>query len=470
MKSIFKWFVYKDAVTRIEWFVNKFTPEEFEGVDKVLLLFLRYCSRLGIYADRKYLEAYMKTDCKMDVKAFNIKLQGMNNFNYSEPASLEEAFRVIMSSTYETFDQYVSNPVTTEDNFKVVMDGFLSERKKERLVSVMSDTFSKVSSGDSIDYLLEEMQYQLKVINDSYDRAYLDKLDFLEGRDGSAKQEDLMRHLFNTGIPCIDGDIGGMYSKQVWAFTGSPGSGKTLFACAHMAYRAMIQGIDVLFDELEMSKAEIRNMLIAIHIPVLFKGTVKIPDTLMNKDQLTVEQRKYYEAAKIDLFESGKYGKISIRTDDLIVETLEDSMLSYLRHNRNTQLWIVDYAGLAKSKPTEKYAPHKNEYEVITELYRTAGSIARTADIGVFIVNQFNREGVTAAELGKKISAGHIQGGQAIERFAYYDLAMTMTVEQELANMAMMSTVKKRGAVGFNNVPFKLDRSISSFMQLEGVA
>lgn len=467
MKSIFKWFTLADASARVEWFVNKYELTEFTGVDKLLVLFLDYCARLGIQADRKYLEAFLKTENKKLIKKFNIKLPTMDNFNYDEPASLEEATRVLASAVIEAYNLYTSIELPEGSNFKVDMQTFITEKKSERVIEVMSNAFPVISSGEDVDLTVDDMQYNLSRIQEMYDPAYLDKLDFLEGRVKSTTKKDVMRHLFNTGLPCVDGDAGGMFSKQLWALAGSPGSGKTRIACAHFAYRAILKGIDVLFDELEMSKIEIENMLIAHHIVHLFKGKVKIPDSVMNKDGMTEEQKRYYEAARIDLFESGKYGKIVIRTDDIIVENLEKDMYSYLRRNRNTQLWIVDYAGLARSKPKERYARHLDSYEIISELYRIAKDIAKNTDIGVLILNQFGKEGVEAARMGKRIIAGHVQGGQIIERHADYDLAMCMTEEQENAGMRTLSTVKKRGAKGFQFVPFSADCSVSIFRQLE---
>lgn len=277
-----------------------------------------------------------------------------------------------------------------------------------------------------------------------------------------------MRRLFTTGIPCIDEDMGGMYSKQVWSFTGSPGSGKTRFACAHAIYRAMVVSkLDVVMHELELSEMEIKNILIAHHIVYLYKGQVKISDKVMNHGQLTKEQQRYYEAAKIDLFESGKYGRLTIFTDDLIVETMEKEMYSFLRHNRNCQLWVIDYAGIAKSVPIDRYSKRYDGYEIIVQVYTLAKSIARTADIGVFIVNQFNDKGVDAAAQGKVIEPGYTQGGHIASRHSDYDLAMTATAEQKLANMCMLSTVKERSATGFKFQPLSRDLSVSMFRQIK---
>ena len=171
--------------------------------------------------------------------------------------------------------------------------------------------------------------------------------------------------------------------------------------------------------------------------------------------------------------------KLSIRTgvelsylscniqNALVVETMEKDMYSFLKHNRNCQLWVIDYAGLAKSRPIAKFDKRYDGYEIIVELYTRAKEIAKTADIGVFIVNQFNDKGVEASEQGKPILPGYTQGGFIASRQADYDLAMTMTQAQKLANLCMLSTVKERAAVGFKNQPLSRDLAVSIFRQIK---
>ena len=469
MDKIFKWFTIPDdnlALVQIAWFTKSFDVEEFEGVDKLLWLFLRYCADLDLPALRQYLELFLKTEGKKNIKKYAIRLETMENYQYSEPASFAEACRVIFSSVLEAYER-ITGTSLSERTFKSDMRQFMSERKVERIQRLMATSFPKLSDGSDIDDVSQDMQEQLSKIDTTYNVEKLMDLDFMSGDVSVSKGVNKKRFLYKTGIPCIDGDTGGVYTQTVTSFTGSPGTGKTRFAVAHQVYPALRAGIDVLFDELELSEMEVQNMLIAHHIVHLYEGNVKIPDSDMNTGRLTMEQRRYYEAAKMDLFESGKYGKITIRTGELVVETLRQDMLSYLRHNRNTQLWVIDYAGLAKSKPTGRYARYLEEYEIITEVYKQSKEISKIADIAVFIVNQFNEKGIQAAYAGKTILPGYIQGGQIATRHADYDLVMCMTEEQELAGMATLSTLKKRAAKGFKNTPIVRDLAVSIFRQMK---
>lgn len=467
MKNIFKWFTLDDSEVKVLWFTNQYPVDEFSGIEKVLMLFLNYCADLGISAKLKYLEAFLKTEGKKVIKQNNIKLPTMDNFNYNEPTALEEATRVITSAVVETYAAYTSDDIELT-SFKVDVSSFLMRMQSQRVIELMTEAFPKVNNGEDVSELIETMGYKLSRVSGIYDSSALKKLDFMEGRTNSSSSKGIMELLFKTDLPCIDGDIGGFFSKQLWALTGSPGSGKTRLSLSNFVYPAIISAkIDVLFDELEMSETEIRNILVAHHITYLYRGRIKIPDTLINKGQLTEEQMKYVEAARIDLFESGKYGRVFIRTDDLIVEKIDRDTRSFFKAHKNARLWVIDYAGLAKSVPEDKYSHRKLKYEVISDLYVSSKELAKDADIGVLILNQFNQEGIDAARAGKTILPGHVEGGQIIERHADYDVAMTMTDEQEAANTRMLSTVKKRSAKGFRNILYSADCAVSIFRQVK---
>lgn len=468
MENFFKWFTLPNerlSLVRIAWFVDQFGIDEFNGAEKLLWAFLRYCADLDIPALRQYLDAFIQTESRKIIKKYSIRLDTMDNFRYDEPASFEEACRVICSTVSTLYDTYCQTDLT-DRSFKVDMNTFITEAKTDKLQEYMAYTFPRFSNGDDVDDVILDTEYRVACIKATYDKSCLDNLDFLSGETKVERGVEQMRKLFDTGIPAIDGDVGGVFSKMLFSFTGSPGTGKTRFACAHFAYRAMVVAkIDVLFDELELSEMEVRNMLIAHHIVYLYGGKVKIPDSDMNKGNLSPEQQRYYEAAKMDLFESGKYGKIHIRTKDLIVEAMKKDAYAFFRRNRNCQLWIIDYVGLGKSQPINKYDKRYDGYEIIVEIYKNVKDIIKIVDIAALLINQFNEKGIEAASMGKRIQPGHVQGGQIVSRHADYDLAMCRTEEQELANMATLSTVKKRAAKGFQNKPLYLDLAVSIFRQ-----
>ena len=466
MHTVFKYFVTAEkGMGYLNWFCSNFGADDFVDMDKYMFRYLEFCSNLAISPNKKFLGVFSETESKRVLKEDNIKFESLAAFDYREPAALEEASRIISMSAQEQFDIYMADSdVSTE--FKAVAFEFIANRKKEAIRQLMADSFPKLSDGTDIDEVSATIAQRIASIDKRFSKSALDKLDIVE-RSGGIDTTN-KRPILTTGIPAIDNDCGAYYSKQLITICGQPGGGKTRFAIATCAYRcAVIERKDVLIRSLELEKAEIMNMLIAIHIVNLYAGRVKIPDSLMNFNNLTPDQRRFYEAAKIDLFESeGKYGKIIIDDDDMCVETMESDLRNSLRCNTGVQCVVVDYLGFIKSNPQTKYAREKGITDIIETATPILKRVARDNDVLVIAICQLNREGIDAALAGKKLDSSCIQGGQAVERTTDYNLFMTATQEQFLAGQRTLSTGKVRAAQGFYGVPLRADLSVSNFKQL----
>lgn len=467
MEKIFKWFTGDDDLTivYVTWFSGMFEPEDFTGIDKLFFLFLQYCAFLGVSAKRKYLESYLVTDGKTVIKENNIKLDTMSAYDYKDPTAMEEAYRIVGKTALDVYDKWCMLDLT-EHTFKVDMHEFIKKQKHESIQKTIINFFPKLQDGSDIDEVTDRMQDEITRKSMIYDVNKLDELDFMSGNQKGKKTQRPMRKLFETGVPCIDGDAGGMYTQQIYTLNGQPGGGKTRFSNKHFIYQALVVAkLDVIYDSVEMTEQQIRNMLIAIHIINLYGGNIKIPDSLMNKDKLSSEQRQYYESARIDLFESGKYGTLFFRKSRP-VEKMKKETLNLIKRNRNIQLWVIDYMGRLKSEPLSKYDKSLQQYEIITAGYEVVRDIVDTCDIGALCLNQYNDKGIAAALAGKSIQPGYVEGGHIVQRHTDYDLSMTFTEEQKLAKLCALSTTKERGNAGFSNVIFQKDLSISNFTQV----
>lgn len=467
MKLIIIYFITESdlTLTYITWFVESFSIRDFSGIEKLVYLFLQYCARLGITAKRRYLESFLRTDGKASIFDYNIKLENMGQYDYSDASALEAAFRVISSAILAYYDEVAKQAV--EDRvFKVDIDTWMNSQKRVLLQKVMYDNFPRLQEGDRPDDIMEDLNIEIGRISDTYDVKKLDSLDFLRPVDINDIESGKSRLICKTHIPCIDGSgEGGIYEEDIITLTGLTGSGKTRFAM-RIAYNAAVLDMkSVRVDTTELSKQQIENMLIAMHIVTLFRGEVKIPDSYMTRGELSDEQLSYYLAAKNDLFNSNKYGKIYIIDDKIYVDKFYKKSMSWLRLHKDVQLWLIDYAGNVKI--SNEYGRWIDKAGMIEILYETARDINKTTHIAYFILNQYNKSGADKAAAGKKIDQGDIQGGQTVHKWTTFNIYTTQTPEQLAANIMNLTCDKARFAKRFNNVPFKNDLAISKFTQMK---
>lgn len=465
METIFKWFTDEAmGETYTSWFVNQFIITDFEGINKLLFRVLEFVEKTGCRLTRNSVMAYLSTDGKHDVLEYKIRVSTVDSYDYKDSFALDEAYRIIVSTTLASYDSMLEFDLTDRE-FKTDMFEYMRTKKAECIQSLLVDNFPRIQAGDSIDQVSLDLQNGLERIDMAYDVNSLDKLSYK--RKDNSRMKDKMRFLFKTGVPCLDGATQGVFTKQVHSMSAQPGGGKTRWSIAEYVYPALVAGIGVYYMELELTAFEVENMLIAHHIVNLFGGEIKIPDSSINYNKIDVKQNQYVEAARIDLFESGKFGKFIIDTDEVRVETFTRKLRRIKKDNPDIELIVNDYAGLMKSEPITKYGAKFIGYEVIKEGYQIMKQFAKNADVAFFVLNQFNIDGINAAKQGKTIQPGHTEGGQFIQRHSDYDYAMTMTDEEEIANRRSLSTVKKRAATGFKNVPFLTDLAVSVFKQMK---
>lgn len=472
MKRVFKFFTEgENASLYSSWFISSFPIKHFAEMDKMMYLFLDYASKLGIPASMKYLRAFLKTDAKRLMFEHNIKINEIGVADFNDPAQLEEGFRVMAVA----LQQYYEVLVTAEDfsstlsDFKVAVREFLIGKKKELLTKLIMDSYSSLNS-EEIDDIFGRIGYDIEEISDTYSDEKIGDLDFLlnnrldEGKAGS------MTKVCPTEVPCIDGDVGGIFERMIFTYTGLAGSGKSRFASHYFTYiPAVLFGVDVRYDSLELSEGQIENILIAIHIINIWKGKIKIPDSVINKGELDDDAMKYYNAARQDLFNNPKYGKIYINDKPLVVEKFYSSARQFLSFHKNVKVWNIDYAGMAISQPQSRYASKLNtKADIIAKLYNDVRRVANLTGCAFMMLNQYNREGAEKAKAGKTIDQGDIQGGQTVHQFTDYNIYSVQTPEQKAASLLDMTADKVRGAKGFSRVLFTTDLSVSKFEQMKG--
>lgn len=468
MKLIFKWLTAESedpkAKAYASWFARQFEPKDFTGIDRLLFCYIKFCTNLGVVPSKNYLQSYLRSNGKADVKKYSIRTETMDSYDYKELSQFEEAFRIVSEVGISAYNTYVEEDLEGRD-FKIDMNEYIASAKSELIQQRLLTFFEQMNSGYDVGELSQGLRGELATIDKKFDADQIKNL----GSTGSDGSGGKMRFICKTGFPAIDGDLGGIYTKLIITLESQPGGGKSRFANRFFAYQVLTEAKeDVLCYGTELTEWQCKNILIAIHITRIYDGRYKIPDSLMNTNELTPEQRQIYESAKIDLFESGKYGQFIFK-ETCVIEDLEDELVETARLYPKLSLLMIDYMGLIRSKPKDKYARRMEQYQIITEGYEIVRSFVKDFDVGAICINQFNDEGINAAEAGKPIRSGHTQGGHIVQRHTDYDIAMTYTMEQKLNNTRMWQTPKVRGAKGFSNVIGKVDLSVSYFEQERSV-
>lgn len=464
MERILKWMTNEGsdkAVIYTQWFANTFSPDNFNGIEQIYACFIKYCAHLNIVPSQKFLEAYLKVDGMSDVKRYGIKLEDMGAYDYTQLSQLMEAYEVIKQVAYSTYEIYLGTDLEGRD-FKVDMYDYMSNMKSEKITQAMMRALPALQDGSNVTEVSMDLRSSLSRIDETYD---VDKIKNVDFTTANGKERQKLEFITYTRIPCIDTDVNGIFTHLMYTINGQPSGGKTRLGLIHFAYNVMVQAKrDVVVYATELTQAQCENIMIAYHITQLYGGSIKIPDSLMNQGRLTQEQERIVESARIDLFESGKYGQFIVR-DECVVETLESELWALARMYPNLAMVMIDYMGLVKSKPVDKFSRRLETYQIITDAYIAVRNVIRVAPMCAVCLNQYNEDGIKAALAGKMIGPGHIQGGQIVHRHTDYDLSLTYTEEQRLARVRNLQNSKTRGSAGFNPALLRVDLSVSIFRQ-----
>lgn len=463
MQHIIRWLTEEAGDERaslyIQWFNTNFKPESFKGINSLLLCYVKYCAKLNIKCNRYNLDVYLRIDAMSDIKKYRIKVDEVQAYNYEELSQLMEATSILTNICLATYDAAIQEPIEGKD-IKVELYDFISRLQSDSIMGAILAALPKLEDGSNKADVSRKLRSDLTTIDREFDTDSISGLDY-EGCD----DDDNMRLICKTDVPAIDSDVGGIFSKMIYTINAQPAGGKTRFTLANFVYPALCAGKDVLYYSTELSKAQVKNILVAYHVSTKYRGMVKIPDTLINKGQTTPEMDSYIYSAREVLFSGHApgMGRLIINTD-CYADTLLDEINSYKAADPNLDLVVIDYMGLLEMSHPDKYRSAE-QYQVITEGYKAVRKAVRKLDMAAVCVNQFNDEGIKSALAGKPIKSGDIQGGHIVHRHTDYNLDITYTEVHKSRNQRLISVSKTRGSEGFTNVVFNTQLGISVFEQ-----
>lgn len=118
---------------------------------------------------------------------------------------------------------------------------------------------------------------------------------------------------------------------------GRAGSGKTRRALGHYCYEEMVTNKNnVLVMSIEFRVDDIKHILVARHVYEMFKSIVSDRDIKIMKSapkEFPEYIRECVKSAEADLFESGKYGMLTVDSDEHSLVNLIDFGNMYSNYN-----------------------------------------------------------------------------------------------------------------------------------------
>lgn len=425
------------------WFISNIPVSEFDNEERLYYHFLEYCVELSILVTFKHLQVWEATELREVLHKTNIKVAGCEALSFDDPASFETAYRTTSDVLTDNF-KILETQDSEIDDFKVEIAAYFSRKKGDRLTSALASTFDMLNKTDSSEEASNYALDTLHAIQDIYDTAHLEELD----AQSIDTHEQFIR-VSDCGLPAIDNDSGGLFTTQLFGVEAQPGTGKTRYVLGTYCYRAATKyNKNVLFLSLEQTRLECEAMLIACHTFHMFN--IQISDKMILTGAVPDSVKKQVEAAKFDLFESGKYGKLVCLEKDLYAETFVSKLRAWDKLMGPFDLIAIDYMGLIESQPAQ-YQKTLTEFEIIKTSFKQFKRYLRHSKKAGIAISQFNREGVQAGKNDKEITTDMAQGGMAVYRNTDYNTAISMTDTMRLQQKRKFSQPKVRSSSGFQS-------------------
>lgn len=445
MDKIFSHFIGRgdDDMQRLayaSWFIESIPLEEFEGDEKLFWKYIEYSERLNAPLRAKYFELWLHTELRTVMHATNARVTGCEALSYDDPIAFETAVKTtsrVMQDNFAVLETMLSDI----DDFKFEISVYFANKRNEKLTSALSGIYETLNDTDDAVYATDYALDAINAINEIYDTKKLELL-----ADGGTNSDD-MEFVSDCGLPAIDKDSDGIFTSQLFGIEAQPGTGKTRFACGTYGYRAaVLYHKNVVFISLEQKRVEIESMWVALHVFNMFN--IQLNDKLIRTKKYPKEYEAQVEAARYDLFESGKYGKLIALEETFYMQTFVTRLRNIDRLKGPFDLIIIDYMGLIGVKK-EKFQKDVSLGDRISEVYKDFKAYVRITNKAGIAIGQFNKEGITAGENDKTITPDMAQGGIAVYRHTDYNIAISRTETMKLQQKVRFSQPKVRASAGF---------------------
>lgn len=476
MNSIFRYFIPHEGDDKetlklrqgyASWFIDSFPISEFQGEEYIFWYFLKYATRLEVSLKPRYFEVFLNSRLRELLLKDNVRVEGTEALNPQDINQIETMVEITKEVMLSSYDLLLREEEYIED-FVADMDEFMTMQIEESAMLAISRSIemqkSIVDGQIGPTAAIEDLNASTALIMDIYDKEKLEEL------GPSVMRKEEFKFITDTGIPAIDKDMLGAYSGQMIGIEAAGGTGKTRFAIGVWAWRAaVINKKSVVYYAMEQSEAEVESMLLARHILHLYGK--QIVSQLISKKLVPEKLQPIVDAARDDLFESGKYGKIHICTDYLYLESFKQKLDRLDKLKGPFDVIVIDYMALIEQRNTDKDRDKKvfvkslSDWEVTKKAYRYSKKYARRRGKLVIAINQLTKEGADKAKEGKDTGMGDVQGGMEAYRSCDYNLVLAATPEMESQNKIRIFNPKKRDTAGLGNLLLNVRLGVCLFMQ-----
>ena len=369
MLEIWKHFISSTALddqkrlAYLSWFVFQFPRQEFSDTDYYMYEYAKFSDSLGVVFRAEYLDVFIATELREIMKKSNVKVAGTEQYTFEEATAFETAYNITGQVLKTCFDN-ISSLETNIDDFKVDIVSFCSERLSNRYLEVLTKNYQMAQESYDVYNSIDNTVEELEILRSIYDKDAL--FEFMEDLSQENQNAD-MEFIVDTGIAGFDKYITSFKASQLVALAAPTGFGKTRFSTGVLLYRAVTKyKRDCCYYVLEQKKIEIEAILISVHIVHLF-GIV-VSDSLIVENNVPEELQDKVEAARIDLFESGKYGKCIVYEADLEEDTFIHRLKIHDKLQGPFDAIFIDYMSLieasdrrrACSSPLQIFSPKRS--------------------------------------------------------------------------------------------------------------
>lgn len=245
----------------------------------------------------------------------------------------------------------------------------------------------------------------------------------------------------STGLLDLDAKLPGLGPGDLVIIAGRPSMGKSLLGL-NICCRAAERGEGVLFDSLELTKAQVSSRILADYME---RQGVRVPYSKIDRGRIDAQHAGALERAADSV--SGWPLVVMDRGNrlDEIPGKIKEARRRLARVGKELKLYCLDYLGLCK--PTDRY--RGDRVREVGEMSGTLKALAKAEGIPFLVLHQLNRSPdqrpdrrPTMADLR---DAGNIEQDADVVLFvyreAYYHERPGYTNETEGERAAMLADI-----------------------------